>query len=365
MTYSILSIVANTVSQSGCSAYTYSLGSFQPYTRAPWYQFSEQLIDAVSSILSTATSVKMLTPSHQFAENGGTNPAFPFLTGHGGFHQIGPFGWLGLRTDGPMLLIDPALPPQIPQIALRTFYYGGATLKAFLNYTHTTITRLPTTNTYVHDVYGAGPMPLGVGARKQDNYTLSINQTITIPNREYFSNLTQPHNLLQCRPVTSDASWVPGQFPLAAVDGATSTRWQPATPDKASLTIDLSQVSIQPVIGLTFNWGPAPPDRADVLLSNSSNFEGVGTAHIPIEDITISRAYVADDTEVKVYTGNTTNIAISNREQVWSGRYAKLVIEGTQGEDDESGATVAEFGIIGVGGTLMAKRWSSVEAYRR
>ena len=45
MTYSIFAINANELSPSGCSAYTYTQNGFEPYLRAPWYQFSEQVND--------------------------------------------------------------------------------------------------------------------------------------------------------------------------------------------------------------------------------------------------------------------------------------------------------------------------------
>ncbi|KAI9871091.1 MAG: hypothetical protein M1823_008549, partial [Watsoniomyces obsoletus] len=45
MTYSSFAVVANEVSPSGCSSYTYGLYSSSPYARAPWYQYSEQLLD--------------------------------------------------------------------------------------------------------------------------------------------------------------------------------------------------------------------------------------------------------------------------------------------------------------------------------
>ncbi|KAL8962737.1 MAG: hypothetical protein Q9183_005109, partial [Haloplaca sp. 2 TL-2023] len=76
MTYAIFSIVASEVVPSGCSSYTYQQYSEHPYARAPWFQFSEQLTD-------------------DFDTNGGTHPAFPFLTGHGGANQVTLFGYLG------------------------------------------------------------------------------------------------------------------------------------------------------------------------------------------------------------------------------------------------------------------------------
>ncbi|KAM0081581.1 alpha,alpha-trehalase ath1 [Fusarium odoratissimum] len=80
MTWAIYSIVADELSPSGCSAYTYAQYSYKPYTRPPFYQLSEQLVDNATV-------------------NGGTHPAYPFLTGHGGANQVTIFGYLGLRSD--------------------------------------------------------------------------------------------------------------------------------------------------------------------------------------------------------------------------------------------------------------------------
>jgi hypothetical protein len=43
MTYAIFSIAASSISPSGCSPWTYDVWSSQPYTRAPWFGFSEQV----------------------------------------------------------------------------------------------------------------------------------------------------------------------------------------------------------------------------------------------------------------------------------------------------------------------------------
>ncbi|KAI9886287.1 MAG: hypothetical protein M1823_001896 [Watsoniomyces obsoletus] len=349
MTYSILSIIANEVSPSGCSAYTYALDAFEPYTRAPWYQFSEQQIDV-------------------FAQNGGTNPAFPFLTGHGGFDQIGVFGWLGLRTDQAYMYIDPALPPQIPYVNLRTFYYGGATIEAVMNYTHTRLTRVQTNNTFVRDIYGSNPMPVLLGRENESPrmLQLSIGQTIEVRNRLYTSQLTVPNNLVQCLPATSSDEHRPGQYPLAAVDGAISTSWQPLLPERASMVVDLSSVPIQPIVGLAFNWGVTPPVSAQVILSNSSLFDGPAIS-IPIENITISAFYDESDVRIRPFTGNTTNLALasSSDSPVYSAKYVRLEIEGTQGPDTDLGAQVSEFSLIGASGREEVKDWQKVEVYRR
>ena len=348
MTYSILSIIANQVSPSGCSAFTYALEAFQPYTRAPWYQFSEQQVDV-------------------FAQNGGTNPAFPFLTGHGGFDQIGPFGWLGLRTDQAALYIDPALPPQIPSVSLRTFYYGGAAITAVMNQTHTRLSRVAGDDTVVHDTYGSGPMPILVGSQSREAYSLAIGQSVVIQNRLYSRQETIAHNLVQCLPATSPDAHRPGQFPLAALDGAISTTWQPKTPARTSMVVDMSSLEVQPVLGISFNWGLNPPVRADVTLSNSSTFDGPAIT-IPINNITISDAYEASDVRIRAYSGNTTNVAVSastSNGLVYSGKYARLEIEGTQGPNRNLGATVAEFALIGPQGVDHVRRWTKVDIYHR
>lgn len=345
MTYSILSIIANEASPSGCSAYTYALDAFEPYTRAPWYQFSEQQIDV-------------------FAENGGTNPAFPFLTGHGGFNQIGPFGWLGLRTDEAAMLVDPALPPQIQHLRLRTIHYGGATIKAVMNYTHTTLTRVPTNNTFLTDSYGSNSMPILVGEEAKKEYRLAINESLTIENRQYTSVKTIANNLLQCLPASSDDLHRPGQYPLAAIDGAISTSWQPLTPDRASMVVNMSSVDIQPVLGMAFNWGLTPPVSANVIFSNSSAFDGPAFT-IPINEIPISDVYNATDVRIQPYRGNTTNLAIAASSPVYTGKYVKLEIQGTQGPRKELGGSVAEFSLIGASGAGMVKRWQKVDVYQK
>lgn len=68
MTFSIFSAVAAQLAQAGCAAQLYLIKLIAPYMRAPFAQFSEQNYD-------------------DYTKNGGTHPAFPFLTGHGGYLQ--------------------------------------------------------------------------------------------------------------------------------------------------------------------------------------------------------------------------------------------------------------------------------------
>jgi hypothetical protein len=335
MTYSVFAVDANALSPSGCSAYTYTLNGFLPYLRAPWFQFSEQAVDNT-------------------ALNGDTNPAFPFLTGHGGANQVVPFGFLGIRTDQSVLYINPSLSPQFSNVKVRTFYYAGATLSASLNSTHTTLTRLLTPESAnLVDLYANTSLPFIVGTPNSDSspttsYTLAINSTVTIPNRLYWQTLTYAGNLLQCLSVTSSDPYAPGQFPIAAIDGATATRWQPASNDSASLTVNMSSIPATPISGLYFDWGQRPPINASVYIGNSTDSSGgiygneivINLSSIsPNLPYNASAAAASLDTVVPV-TSNTTSISISGG--AWSGDYIRLVISGCWEEDGE-GATVGEF----------------------
>jgi hypothetical protein len=339
MTYSVFAVDANALSPSGCSAYTYTLNGFLPYLRAPWFQFSEQAVDNT-------------------ALNGDTNPAFPFLTGHGGANQVVPFGFLGIRTDQSVLYINPSLPPQFSHVKVRTLYYAGATLSASLNSTHTTLTRLLTPESAnLVDLYANTSLPFIVGTPNSDpststSYTLAINSTVTIPNRLYWQTLTYAGNLLQCLSITSPDPYAPGQFPIAAIDGATATRWQPASNDSASLTVNMSSIPVTPISGLYFDWGQRPPINASVYIGNSTDTSGgIYGNEIVINLSSISpnlpynaaAAAASLDTVVPV-TGNTTSISISGG--AWSGDYIRLVISGCWEEDGE-GATVGEFVLVG------------------
>ncbi|KAF2158132.1 carbohydrate-binding module family 32 protein [Myriangium duriaei CBS 260.36] len=338
MTFSLYSISANALSPSGCSAYTYGLQGFQPYARAPWYQFSEQQDD-------------------NYYTNGGTNPAFPFLTGAGGWHQIGPMGWLGMRAVEEQLILQPALPPQIPHVSLRTVIFAGTGLKATLNYTHTTITRvdvsryLPTNST---DKYNGKPLPFTVGfsLATGTNMTINMGQTVTIENRRYFDNVTNAGNILQCLPATSEEGTYPGQFPLAAVDGAASTRWQPASRNATAMTVDTRHVQYQPVTGVSFDWGARPPVSVRVSIYNGSSDSSTSVTVATFSNISISAPYNASTQAIiRPYVGNMSFYAFS--QPVYSGDYVSLAIAGCA-ENDTAPATVGEFNLYGArGGSLL------------
>ncbi|KAJ5343596.1 Glycoside hydrolase-type carbohydrate-binding [Penicillium brevicompactum] len=350
MTWAIFAVVANEMSPSGCSSYTYGQYSFAPYTRAPFFQMSEQLVDNTTI-------------------NGGTHPAFPFLTGHGGANQVAIYGYLGLRLrPDDILHVDPNLPPQIPYLKYRTFYWRGWPISAWSNYTHTTFS------------HATGTPPLDTADQRFANKTITIHSgpesdsvtyhlplkgSVIIPNRQSGTENTVAGNLVQCQPVVSTDAFEPGQFPISAVDGATSTKWQPElASDVSAVTVSFEDEAGALVSGFYFDWAQAPPVNATVIFHNKTLQNPAQAISSPSSDyrivhslthITQSDPYDADTTNLDIIaipTGNTTNVTLSS--PVPAARYASLLIVGNQalGSADVeakngTGATVAEWAIIG------------------
>lgn len=351
MTYAMFSIIANQVSPSGCSSYTYQHYSTHPYARAPWYQLSEQLVD-------------------DWNANGGTHPAYPFLTGHGGSHQVVLFGYLGLRLMPDYILhVDPSLPPQIPQIRYRTFYWHGWPISAFSNSTHTVLSRngslTPDEGAVPNATYATVPIPVSVGpigSPPLANYSLALNSSVTITNRRIGQIKTTAGNVAQCLPVTSPDDYLPGQFPIAAVDGAASTKWQPALANKtASITVQLPVG--HRVTGFIFDWAQAPPWNYSVLFHNQSlddpSAQSANTTRGVVEvarseRVRIAEAYNATEIfEIGPMESNITTYNVSGGQAIYTAQYATLQIWGslangtiTASNMAGSGATVAEWSII-------------------
>jgi trehalose/maltose hydrolase-like predicted phosphorylase len=330
MTYGVFSIVANEISPSGCSSYTYDLYGSQPYVRGPWFQYSEQLLD-------------------NFEANGGTHPAYPFLTGMGGANRVAVFGYLGLRLMLDSLNVDPSLPPQIPHLVYRTIYWQGWPIKARSNQTHTTLTRLSHPLVTANSTFATSSIPVTIGLHDNNAAPLSLppNGTLTLKNRAIGNIKTVPGNIAQCLSVTSSQSIVPGQFALSAVDGAASTKWQPLYANvTSSMTVSLSQ-PFAPISQILFDWAQAPPTSYRVMFHNLSDTTLVPPVLVTASDnIAVSNPYdAAMASEVVPYSSNTTNITLA--EPVWSALFATLEISGTQaGRNVTAGATVAEWSLV-------------------
>ena len=91
MTDSVNSVIAAQLGI-GCSAWTYTLRSLDPFVKAPYEQFTE-------------------------ARSG--QGVFTFLTGEGGFLQEFLYGYTGLRWREDRLRLDPMLPPQLGRASCR------------------------------------------------------------------------------------------------------------------------------------------------------------------------------------------------------------------------------------------------------
>ncbi|EME41206.1 glycoside hydrolase family 65 protein [Dothistroma septosporum NZE10] len=344
MTYGVFSIVANRESPSGCAGYTYDLYGSVPYTRGPWFQFSEQIID-------------------DWSLNGGTHPAFPFLTGVGGANRVAVFGYLGLRLNPDTLDVDPSLPPQIPQLAYRRIYWQGWPIKAYSNQTHTTLTRTGEPLAQANSTFATAAIPVIQGIAGSNQFQLKPDGTITLENRQIGNIKTIPGNLAQCQPGHSTQSYEPGQFPLSAVDGSVSTKWQPTLSNTtASLTVELPQPFV-PITSLRFDWAQAPPASFRVTFHNLSDTSAVPPLEVAKRDnVEVSDPF--DESSafiIRPYMSNTTNVTLET--PVWSARFATLEItgnratEGTENEKNGTGATVAEWAVVAQGsGDDVAKK---------
>jgi trehalose/maltose hydrolase-like predicted phosphorylase len=334
MTYGVFSIVANLIPSSGCAAYTYDLYGSQPYTRAPWFQYSEQLID-------------------DYTANGGTHPAYPFHTAMGGANRVAVYGYLGLHLKLESLNINPNLPPPIPFIRYRTIYWQGHPISASSNATHTTLARRSGSLPNANSAFLAQPIPVTIGFNTT-TLQLPPGGTLVVQNRAIGYNATVDGNIAQCKAATSPQPWVAGQIPFAAVDGGVSTKWRPALSNAtASVTVDLGPeaAGIQ-VAGFAMDWAQHPPTSwqvdfggADATATGGGTWQTVfGATSVDVSN-PLDPSKAADITP---YVGNTSSVTLPAPVAV--NRFVRLSIAGNQGDSPDLGATVAEFGVIRVGG---------------
>ncbi|GAA5893369.1 alpha,alpha-trehalase ATH1 [Sporobolomyces salmoneus] len=328
MTRSIFSIDAAELSHVGCATWSYFLGSAQPYARLPYYQFSEQTIDVYSE--NGGGNI-----------DGGTNPAFTFLTGHGGYLQTLTHGFTGFRSRLDRMYLDPLLPPQLEDYTLKGFKWGGASFDIHLTSENTTITRKESSDN------SSSSIKIEVGSRneKAGNYTLAPGESLTIPTSMTTGTLIE-NNIAQCmRVISNDTSFqnpneyiVPGEYALAAVDGANATFWQPKTPEPATLSVDLSRS--QNISGMHINWGNSPPLTYTVMAGDSLDNM---TALVSSASVEISAPYdAAAASAVSIKIGNLTDVQLESTVQA---RYVNLTIEGSR-DGERNGGTVSEFAVL-------------------
>ncbi len=211
MTDAIHSIDASALNAPGCSAYTYMLRSYEPFLRAPYDQFAE-----------TRT---------------GPNTGFNFLTGVGGFLQVFEYGFSGMRFTPTAVSLDPSLPPQLPGVTLRNLHWHGSVFTVAIGPQNTTVTLASGS---------ALPLQTPNGAM-----TAAQGHPVTIPTRR--PDLQPTTDLARCQPATA-SSWVPGNEPVAAVDGSPATPWVPTSP-QATLTVHLAKTSTINTVTVTRSTG--------------------------------------------------------------------------------------------------------------
>ncbi|RFU81709.1 carbohydrate-binding module family 32 [Trichoderma arundinaceum] len=344
MTWSIYAISEAQLQQKGCSSYTFLQKSSEPYIRQPFYQFSETQLDSEPEGVNN--------PAFIF----GLNPAFPFLTGAGGYLQIFTHGLTGMRPNLDVLYLDPMLPPQLPKgVQIRGMKWRNASFDVTIELTNTTITRRVNTPSRMKKQV---PLRILGGDLEVQEYLLAEGDSIVVPTRR--PDISQsPADLALCRPVISDTDWAAGNYPYAAVDGSNSTVWQPASPQKASVIIDLGK--IQGIAKIVINWGNVPP--SDFSLLGGKKMENAFEELSPTQKVKVSAPYDPETAHIiQIREGNETAVKFNKLAQL---RFLKLVIEGSYSANG-LGATVAEVQIIGVKdysdyyGTNMRKRFSFV-----
>ncbi|KAK9365667.1 glycosyl hydrolase family 65 central catalytic domain-containing protein [Lipomyces kononenkoae] len=325
MTWAIFAINSARLSPVGCASYTYLLAASQPYLRAPFYQFSEQMDDDPNL-------------------NGGTHPAFPFLTGHGGFLQVLTHGFTGFRPREDVFYLDPSLPPQIEHgYTVKGMKWRDSVFDLTISLDQTVITRR-------HSRGGANSSSNATvrigGGQARGDYAIGEGGKLVVPTRRPDLNGTLvAGNVVQCRPATSNTTWVHGHFPISATDGSNSTSWQPATRQPAGLLVDLGQTKT--VAGISLNWARTPPRVFSVGYSATATAAMAMAWPVDRQAVTISAAYdAAAALEVRLRVGNVTVVGLDEPVQA---RWLMLVVEGSHDDGmryGDVGATVAEFAVI-------------------
>jgi hypothetical protein len=314
--------------------------SGKPYFRPPFYQFSETAVDNYENSDD-------FNPAFPF----GLYPAFPFLTGAGGYLQVFTHGLTGMRPHLNYLIFDPTLPPQIPGgITIKGIKWQRASFDISINLEYTTITRqqlsVPADN---------APAAIRIGVQNpfHGEYKLLSGETLTIPTRRPDKNNTTSNgiiNIALCKPVatnttfpeTHEQRWVFGRYPASVVDGSNATVWQPLSPRQASVTINLEdKVNVSEII---VNWGSTPAHHFTIHGHKDDENKKTTSLLYDTDHVEISAPFNASDIyEVKIREANTTVVQLP---EVFEATAISLTIEGTQGEEQRLGATVAELIIL-------------------
>lgn len=261
MTFSIFSIVAANLATSGCASQSYLHKAMQPYLRGPFAQFSEQNND-------------------NFKTNGGTHPAYPFLTAHGGFIQAVVNGLTGLRhsytiDNGKIrrsLFLDPiALPCLGDGVQYSGIHYDNHTISMNITGSTFVIRNEGKTNKRANDY-----ISITIADRNPGRGTYKLKD-----NEEKSFKLYQPSKIFEdsvseCGLATfyNITESAPGDSSFLINDGDNTTRWQVKYNDTTGkVLIDLH--SIKNITGVVFNWADKPPKKVKLLKYMGTKFKDV------------------------------------------------------------------------------------------
>jgi hypothetical protein len=214
MTDSVNSVIAAKLAV-GCSSWTYTLRSMDPFVKAPYEQFTE-------------------------ARSG--QGVFTFLTGEGGFLQEFLYGYTGLRWRADRLRLDPMLPPQLAGgLRLTGLRWHGRVFDVALG---------PATTTVALRSGAPALVETPAGTR-----TVTVGAPLRLPTRTAGPN---GGDLARCRPVTANAA-DPSAPAVAAVDGSLVTGWTPGTDPATPSTLTVNLAGTPTLGHATLTWLDARP----------------------------------------------------------------------------------------------------------
>jgi trehalose/maltose hydrolase-like predicted phosphorylase len=249
MTASVEGVIAAQVQQPGCVDFTLLQDSYLPFLRGAYDQFLE---------------TQYLTPS---ATQG--PPTFDFATGAGGFLQMFPYGFAGLRWSASALMLNPTLPPQLSEgITIRGLHYQGRLVTIAIGARVTTVTL-------------TSGEPLAISS---PSGALTLRRGEVVQLKTARPDLDPTENLARCHPVSASSASAADQ-PAAAVDGNDVTEWM-ATATTSSYEVDLgdrSEAHAGPVetARAVVRWGKTRPARYSVsVLTEAGGWSQVGSGSV-------------------------------------------------------------------------------------
>lgn len=298
------------------------------------------------------TRCKTVTDPGLAHPSGGTNPAYTFLTGHGGLLQSYTHGFLGYRTrndSAHTLYIDPNLPPQLAA-------GGGITVRGVRHGLSRVDVDICADNTTVTHRSGNATITLQAGLRGKTQQ-LPVGQQVVVATRTVSSmqnvagtgggssngSSSSSSNYALCRPLddtvvaaavsaaqgapaandtsaqnaeTPSSSSVHAGTNLAqgAIDGSNATYFQPSTTAATSLTIDLG--AMRTLSSVHLNWGTVPPQTVSIAVSASNSTSSDDQQQLLVDRMAVNVTQSYDPAAaaiVRLPTGfNTTDIDLSN-----------------------------------------------------